>query len=75
MKPNSMKSLSLSEIEVAFSKALSDLAGYECKVTLDELRFGMDRANEFMGLEVAAISGRMVKERNYSEGVDENGNF
>ncbi len=63
----SLKSISLTEMEAAFSKALTELAGRECTVTLNELRFETGTAHSLAGTERVAVSGIFATGRDSSE--------
>jgi hypothetical protein len=66
-----LKAITLAEIEGAFSKALSELAGHEYTVTLGGLQFEHIEIQAMIGSERASFTGRMQKKRTYSLGFDD----
>jgi hypothetical protein len=64
---SSLKSTSLAELQETFSQALSERAGFKCKVVINELRFETNGARAWLGTESAAFSGQIEIERDYSE--------
>lgn len=53
----SLKALSLAQLQEAFSKALSELSGQECLVVLHELRFETGGVRAAVGNEIASFTG------------------
>ena len=71
MSKKSLKTISLEEMQEAFSKALTELVGRECKVIVDELRFDRSPAQSFAGTDKAFISGYIEAQPDYSSDLIE----
>lgn len=59
MKIRTLKEVPLAQVQAAFSKALSDLAGREYSVVLHGLQFDQDSMRVLLGTEAISFSGRM----------------
>lgn len=66
MSKKSLKSVSLTEVQDAFAKALSELLGRECTVSLDEVQFETEGAKTYFGGERVKIHGSLDLEPDYS---------
>lgn len=60
-----LKEIPLSDLQAAFSKALTDLAGKEYEVTLHGLQFDSSPTRSIFG-ELATFSGQVQSKKDYS---------
>jgi hypothetical protein len=61
-----LKEITLAEIQAAFSKAMTELAGREYIVVLNGLQFEHTTTRAFLGTELASFSGQVESKREYS---------
>ena len=67
----SLKELSIAQLQEAFSRALTELAGRECSVVVNELKFEVSGAKAWQGIDAASFSGSFETKPKYSEGFGE----